>query len=209
MCTARWADAWQPGGSPSACISPSQTAGFLGLLKASEGRPAGWPAIGGAVCPCWSLQACREYRHRGSPRCATTTVHEEQQVEPGAVAESLPWAPGLMALMQACKGKRCCAMQLPEGRSSSCCTRYRKVNSDRRGDLAATRVTKKPLSVDSQGLLWLPGTVCDRLEWSVGGEEEDRTPDLRIANAALSQLSYPPNALKSIARVRRCYRLGP
>lgn len=28
-----------------------------------------------------------------------------------------------------------------------------------------------------------------------GGEEEDRTPDLRIANAALSQLSYPPHAL--------------
>jgi hypothetical protein len=26
-----------------------------------------------------------------------------------------------------------------------------------------------------------------------GGEEEDRTPDLRIANATLSQLSYPPN----------------
>jgi hypothetical protein len=25
-----------------------------------------------------------------------------------------------------------------------------------------------------------------------GGEEEDRTPDLRIANATLSQLSYPP-----------------
>ena len=28
---------------------------------------------------------------------------------------------------------------------------------------------------------------------SLGGEEEDRTPDLRIANATLSQLSYPPN----------------
>ena len=28
----------------------------------------------------------------------------------------------------------------------------------------------------------------------VGGEDEDRTHDLRIANAALSQLSYPPNA---------------
>ena len=27
----------------------------------------------------------------------------------------------------------------------------------------------------------------------VGGEDEDRTHDLRIANAALSQLSYPPN----------------
>ena len=26
-----------------------------------------------------------------------------------------------------------------------------------------------------------------------GGEEEDRTPDLRIANAALSQLSYLPD----------------
>ncbi len=27
----------------------------------------------------------------------------------------------------------------------------------------------------------------------VGGEDEDRTHDLRIANAALSQLSYPPD----------------
>jgi hypothetical protein len=26
----------------------------------------------------------------------------------------------------------------------------------------------------------------------VGGDEEDRTPDLRIANATLSQLSYVP-----------------
>ena len=26
----------------------------------------------------------------------------------------------------------------------------------------------------------------------VGGDEEDRTPDLRIANATLSQLSYAP-----------------
>jgi hypothetical protein len=26
----------------------------------------------------------------------------------------------------------------------------------------------------------------------IGGDEEDRTPDLRIANAALSQLSYVP-----------------
>ena len=27
----------------------------------------------------------------------------------------------------------------------------------------------------------------------LGGPEEDRTPDLRIANATLSQLSYRPN----------------
>ena len=28
--------------------------------------------------------------------------------------------------------------------------------------------------------------------YSYGGDEEDRTPDLRIANATLSQLSYVP-----------------
>ena len=32
----------------------------------------------------------------------------------------------------------------------------------------------------------------DYIKHILGGEEEDRTPDLRIANAALSQLSYPP-----------------
>ena len=30
-------------------------------------------------------------------------------------------------------------------------------------------------------------------DFEFGGEEEDRTPDLCIANAALSQLSYSPN----------------
>ena len=33
----------------------------------------------------------------------------------------------------------------------------------------------------------------DYLKLFDGGEDEDRTHDLRIANAALSQLSYPPN----------------
>ncbi len=32
-----------------------------------------------------------------------------------------------------------------------------------------------------------------------GGAEEDRTPDLRIANATLSQLSYRPNWSKILA----------
>ena len=32
----------------------------------------------------------------------------------------------------------------------------------------------------------------EQLALKSGGDEEDRTPDLRIANAALSQLSYPP-----------------
>ena len=39
---------------------------------------------------------------------------------------------------------------------------------------------------------------------SDGGEEEDRTPDLRIANATLSQLSYPPTAAASLP-----YAAGP
>ncbi|SOT40454.1 hypothetical protein F01_30006 [Burkholderia cenocepacia] len=36
---------------------------------------------------------------------------------------------------------------------------------------------------------------------SVGGAEEDRTPDLRIANATLSQLSYRPNSQSSYTRI--------
>src|SRR5690606_36392642 len=35
-----------------------------------------------------------------------------------------------------------------------------------------------------------------------GGAEEDRTPDLRIANATLSQLSYRPTRLRIIRRCR-------
>ena len=31
---------------------------------------------------------------------------------------------------------------------------------------------------------------------SIGGAEEDRTPDLRVANATLSQLSYGPTRSK-------------
>ena len=34
--------------------------------------------------------------------------------------------------------------------------------------------------------------LCDALKLVFGGDEEDRTPDLRIANAALSHLSYIP-----------------
>ena len=32
---------------------------------------------------------------------------------------------------------------------------------------------------------------------ALGGPEEDRTPDLRIANATLSQLSYRPKVIVS------------
>jgi hypothetical protein len=35
-------------------------------------------------------------------------------------------------------------------------------------------------------------TPLDFAGYGIGGVEEDRTPDLRIANATLSQLSYHP-----------------
>ena len=35
-----------------------------------------------------------------------------------------------------------------------------------------------------------------------GGAEEDRTPDLCIANAALSQLSYGPTRIANIAQAK-------
>ena len=38
--------------------------------------------------------------------------------------------------------------------------------------------------------------LLDYLKQVIGGEDEDRTHDLRIANAALSQLSYPPTSAR-------------
>ncbi len=47
------------------------------------------------------------------------------------------------------------------------------------------------------GAEWNPGPSHKKKDFSevldfIGGEDEDRTHDLCIANAALSQLSYPP-----------------
>ena len=43
------------------------------------------------------------------------------------------------------------------------------------------------------GLQWCHDHPPVELVWCFGGgDEEDRTPDLRIANATLSQLSYVP-----------------
>ena len=36
------------------------------------------------------------------------------------------------------------------------------------------------------------GPAGSGIQMPIGGDEEDRTPDLRIANATLSQLSYAP-----------------
>lgn len=50
---------------------------------------------------------------------------------------------------------------------------------------------------------WLRGfrMQSDDHEYILGGAEEDRTPDLRIANATLSQLSYRPNSQPSYTRI--------
>ena len=56
----------------------------------------------------------------------------------------------------------------------------------------------------------------EQLALKSGGDEEDRTPDLRIANAALSQLSYTPTvSVYSISKscllesARGCRKCSP
>ncbi len=44
----------------------------------------------------------------------------------------------------------------------------------------------------------------NRWPWDIGGDDEDRTHDLRIANAALSQLSYVPTRGRIIAARPGC-----
>jgi hypothetical protein len=41
----------------------------------------------------------------------------------------------------------------------------------------------------------------------IGGAEGDRTPDLSIANAALSQLSYCPDMLSSFVKQSSCPKI--
>ena len=55
---------------------------------------------------------------------------------------------------------------------------------------------------------WASGKAIDRTAYidyivKVGGAEEDRTPDLCIANAALSQLSYGPRGCQCTPRPGR------
>ena len=46
-----------------------------------------------------------------------------------------------------------------------------------------------------------------KLYYIFGGREGDRTPDLRIANAALSQLSYTPKERRCILHaITRCVK---
>jgi hypothetical protein len=55
---------------------------------------------------------------------------------------------------------------------------------------------KSPRELILKGFSIFPGRLGTLLDYPDGGEEEDRTPDLRIANATLSQLSYPPTAMQ-------------
>jgi hypothetical protein len=56
-----------------------------------------------------------------------------------------------------------------------------------------------PIAVETRPMSEINNILDDlqaRRSFNSGGEEEDRTPDLCIANAALSQLSYPPTVQK-------------
>ena len=56
--------------------------------------------------------------------------------------------------------------------------------------LIGQKPNKKPAL---RRVIWM---LPDFLKQVIGGEDEDRTHDLRIANAALSQLSYPPTSAR-------------
>ena len=58
------------------------------------------------------------------------------------------------------------------------------------GARAQTRKIREALFL--HGFSGFPWIISDFFGQRSGGVEEDRTPDLRIANAALSQLSYHP-----------------
>src|SRR5262245_48545351 len=51
--------------------------------------------------------------------------------------------------------------------------------------------------------------TCTCKTKSSGGDEEDRTPDLRIANATLSQLSYVPGGPRSVRAWPACLKSLP
>ena len=55
-----------------------------------------------------------------------------------------------------------------------------------------------PESIEKQGIIKNPRMHKNICGLVFGGDEEDRTPDLCIANAALSQLSYTPEFLSKL-----------
>src|SRR4029079_10207055 len=72
---------------------------------------------------------------------------------------------------------------------SGSCESSCNVISDLAGRRETRRARKKPQGVDFPGASEFPRTFGDVVGRCGGGEEEDRTPDLRIANPALSHLS--------------------
>ena len=58
--------------------------------------------------------------------------------------------------------------------------------------LAARRTWSGPWLNSVVGPALLESYKSEQKQRIIGGAEEDRTPDLRIANATLSQLSYGP-----------------
>ena len=66
---------------------------------------------------------------------------------------------------------------------------------------------ESPGALILKGFFIFPGLLGILLDYPDGGEEEDRTPDLRIANATLSQLSYPP--ITAVSLPNGTLRPGP
>jgi hypothetical protein len=77
----------------------------------------------------------------------------------------------------------------------SCCPKsFPLLDPDVNGRARILTATKNPASLALTGFHETFRTFSNFVGCIFGGAEEDRTPDLRIANATLSQLSYRPTA---------------
>ena len=89
-------------------------------------------------------------------------------------------------------GRSACPAQVQEGVTKSSCV------SEMQPTVVATPECKKA-SIWTEAFCVYKQAFEAKAWLKSGGDEEDRTPDLRIANATLSQLSYTPTCRFSIA----------
>ena len=71
------------------------------------------------------------------------------------------------------------------------------------GMMCDARARPGPASTRNKDAIPEIGTGWDEPGRRLGGAERDRTADLRVANAALSQLSYGPTSRRQAARAPR------
>jgi hypothetical protein len=137
----------------------------------------------------------------------TATVDEPPQIETSTIAQASPRVVELDRLDRQARENEMSAVQELQApwyasfeflhQFLQCDLRFVGILRDVFGQ------EKSPRALILKGFLIFPASLEILRDYPGGGEEEDRTPDLRIANATLSQLSYPPTAARSLAKAAR------